>query len=217
MINLEKYNIIDISMQLKNDVITWPGTRHNFKHYYALNMDNGDHANVSRIETSMHTGTHLDAPFHKLNNGEKLHDIPEKNFMGVAQVIDLSSVEKLIELQDIKNKIHADVEIILLKTLNSNLLSMRQFENDYVCLDANAAKYLAEKKIKAICVDYLSIDEFDSKNSINHKIFLEKNILIYEAVNLLKVKEGKYFFIGLPIKIDNADAALVRAILLEER
>mgnify|MGYP001368019900 CR=1 FL=1 len=217
MINIDKYNIIDISMKLENGVLSWPGNRHNFRHHYAMKIDFGGNANVSRIESSMHTGTHLDTPFHKINDGKKLHEISEKNFMGSAQVIDLTSIHNTILLDDIENKIDNDVEIILLKTSNSKLLQNNKFNDDYVCLDAKASKYLSEQNIKAVCVDYLSIDKFNSEDSINHHTFLEKNIIIYEAVDLYKVNEGRYFFIGLPIKIDNADGALVRALLLEEK
>lgn len=217
MINLEKYNIIDISMKLRNEILSWPGERHIFRHNYAMSIEHGGHANVSRIESSMHTGTHLDAPFHKINSGMKLHDIPKENFMGRAQVIDFTGVQDLILLNDLENKLEKNSEIILLKTNNSNLLKSSRFEENYVCLDPQASEYLAKQNIKAICVDYLSIDKFHSKEPINHQIFLEKNIIIYEAVDLSEVKEGKYFFIGLPIKLDNADGALVRALLFEEK
>lgn len=216
MINLDKYNVIDISMKLGNGLLSWPGKRHTFKHYYPMNMRDHDHANVSRIETSMHTGTHVDAPYHKINEAKKLHQLSINNFMGKAQVLDLTHVKKLICLDDVKNKIESSVEIILLKTTNSELLQTNEFSTEYVCLDFKAAEYLSTMNIKAICVDYLSIDKYNSQEPINHKIFLTNNILIYEAVDLLGVKSGLYFFIGLPINLDNAEGALVRALLLEE-
>mgnify|MGYP001196377748 FL=1 len=217
MIDLTKYNIIDISMKLGNDILSWPGDRHIFRHNYAMKIENGGHANVSRIETSMHTGTHLDAPFHKINSGKKLNEISVENFMGNAQVIDLTSVNNIIYLDDFINKLKDNTEIVLIKTNNSALLQEREFKKNYTCLDTKAAEYLSDQSLKAVCVDYLSIDKFDAKEPINHNIFLKKDIIIYEAVDLSNVHEGEYFFIGLPIKLDNADGALVRAILLQEK
>tara|TARA_B100000989_G_C19524782_1_gene466154 strand:- start:1733 stop:2386 length:654 start_codon:yes stop_codon:yes gene_type:complete len=217
MINLSKYNIIDISMKLDNNMLSWPGDRHIFRHNYAMKIESGGHANVSRVETSMHTGTHIDAPFHKIKSGKKLNEMPVENFMGFAQVIDLTCINKMIYLDDIKNKLKKNTEIALIKTKNSDLLQVREFQENYTCLNIEAAQYLSEQGLKAVCVDYLSIDKFHAKEPINHNIFLKKNIIIYEAVDLSNVKEGEYFFIGLPIKLNNADGALARALLLQEK
>ena len=99
----KKYIIHDISVKLYNGMPLWPGKRHKFLHSFAKLMDDKDEINLSRLDMSMHTGTHIDAPFHKINSGKKLDQINVQNFMGSAQVIDLTHLKLKIEADDIKN------------------------------------------------------------------------------------------------------------------
>ena len=75
----KKYIIHDISVKLYNGMPVWPGNRHKFLHSFAKLMDDNDEINLSRLDMSMHTGTHIDAPFHKINTGKKLHPGRSRN------------------------------------------------------------------------------------------------------------------------------------------
>ena len=91
------------------------------------------------------------------------------------------------------------------------------FNPDYIVLDIEAAKFLVEKNIKAIGVDYLGIDSFSANEPLIHNLFFENDVMIYEGVNLDKISHGEYLFIGLPMKILGAEGAPVRAILIREK
>lgn len=81
-------------------------------------------------------------------------------------------------------------------------------------LSENAADYLTEREIKAVGLDYLSIEKFNSKENKVHKKLLSNNIPIIEGVNLEHVKPGAYTLVCLPLKIKNGEAAPARCILL---
>jgi arylformamidase len=214
LVDLSNYEIFDISMSMHKNMPSWPGERHHFFHEFVKSTDKGDAFNVSRVSCSMHTGTHIDAPFHKISDGDKLEDISIERFFGRAKVLDLMAVDEKITRSDLLDKNLDDCDVCLLKTKNSLLMDDPNFHSDYIVMDLDAAKYLVDKKIKAVGVDYLGVDSFSANKPILHNLFFENNIIIYEGVNLNDIPNGEYFFIGLPMKIYGAEGAPVRAVLI---
>ena len=88
------------------------------------------------------------------------------------------------------------------------------FNEDYVYLTQEGASYLVSKKIRAVGIDYLSIGKY-SEDKKTHLVLLEKNVLIYEGLNLKDVPPGEYQFYGFPLKITESDGAPVRAVLIQ--
>ena len=78
-----------------------------------------------------------------------------------------------------------------------------------------AARYLAEKKIRLVGIDYISVASADPMENVNdvHKAFLGNGIYILEALNLAGIKPGKYELIFLPLRIEKGDAGPCRVIL----
>jgi arylformamidase len=214
LIDLNNPEIFDISMSMHKNMPLWPGERHHFHHEFVKSTDKGDSFNVSRVSCSMHTGTHIDAPFHKISDGDKLEDISIERFFGRAKVLDLMNVDEKITISDLLDKDLDNCDICLLKTKNSLLMDDSNFHSDYVVLDIDAAKYLVDKKIKAVGVDYLGVDSFTANEPVLHNLFFENDIMIYEGVNLNGIADGEYFFIGLPMKIFGSEGAPVRAVLI---
>ena len=150
MIDLSNHEIFDISMLMHKNMPSWPGERHHFYHEFVKSTEKGDAFNVSRVSCSMHTGTHIDAPFHKIGDGDKLEDIPIARFFGKAIVLDLMNVNEKITVSDLVDKNLDNCEVCLLKTKNSLLMDDSNFHTDYIVLDIDAARYLVDKKIKAM-------------------------------------------------------------------
>lgn len=169
-------------------------------------------ANESKLDIYVHTGSHVDAPYHILNNGKTIEKISLDKFMGKAVVLDFTKVKDSITGNDLKNKKIQKNDIILLKTKNK---SEKSFNPNFTYLEKSGAAYLASKKIKAVGIDNLGIERNQPKHE-THKILLSKDIVIFEGLDLSKVKEGKYYFHGLPLKIKKGDASPVRAVLVEK-
>jgi arylformamidase len=102
-------------------------------------------------------------------------------------------------------------DFLLFKTKNS---FKEEFINDFVFLSQDASAYLANKKIKGVGTDGLGIER-SQEGHPTHKNLLSKNIVIIEGLRLKDVPEGTYQLICLPLKIDNVEASLARAILIK--
>ena len=77
--------LIDISVPLGPNIPIWPGSTA-VKILRSMRLDNGDQANVSRIDCNVHAGTHIDAPQHYLDNGDTVDQVPLDVLMGPAIV-----------------------------------------------------------------------------------------------------------------------------------
>src|SRR5438477_12527525 len=79
---------IDVSIPLHTGMVHWPGDPP-VKIERMLDMDRGDHCNVSRMSMGSHTGTHMDAPLHFIQNTPSLDQMPLETTIGPARVIEI--------------------------------------------------------------------------------------------------------------------------------
>lgn len=168
---------------------------------------------LSQIVLGSHTGTHADSLLHVKQGGWGVEKIPLENLVGECRVLDLTHC-KQVTRQDLEKFDLKKNEIILLKTDNANH-GYEKFREDFAHLTVDGAQFLAEKKVKTIGVDYLSVQKFHSGNQIVHSTLLEAGVTIFEGLDLRKIAPGKYFFAGLPLKISGIDGCPARAVLVE--
>ncbi|HFD40310.1 MAG TPA: cyclase family protein, partial [Anaerolineae bacterium] len=178
----------------------------------------GDSANVSRLSLSCHTGTHVDAPFHFLQQGATVDRLPLDALMGPAFIADLSALEgNTIEVFDLA-ALHfpRDVSRLLLKTRNSYFWEdkLTEFERDFVHLSPQAAQWLVRRGIRLVGIDYLSIEVFGASRHRVHKTLLAANVVIVEGLDLSRVPEGRCQLVCLPLRIEGADGAPARALVI---
>jgi len=201
--------IIDISMEIKEGMIFYPGDPEiKIKKYLSIPKDP---VNLSTLNFGSHTGTHIDSGLHIKKKGRSTSKLPLNSFYGKCKVLDLTKAGKEIKKQHLEKYNLEKDDIVLLKTQNSKK-QYNKFRKDFTHISEEAAEYLAEKKIKTIGVDYLSVSKFNTKNKV-HEILI-KNMTVFEGLNLSKVKQGEYIFAGLPLKI-NCDGAPARVILIK--
>jgi len=202
---------IDISISLKSGMVHWPGDPA-IRIKRVLNMDKGDDCNVSVLSIGSHTGTHMDAPLHFLRKGKGLDQMPIDAMIGPARVIEIKDKES-IKAEELKTyKIHKG-ERILFKTSNSRYWESNAFRKDFVYIAQDGARYLAEKQVCAVGIDYLSVGGFYKDSKETHQALLKAGIWVIEGLNLFKVKAGRYDLVCLPVKIFNSDGAPARAVL----
>jgi arylformamidase len=205
--------IYDISVPLQAGMPVWPGdSPPEFKKYSSLK--NGDVVNSTSIHSSLHLGTHVDAPRHLYDNQKTIDMIPLEVLVGRAIVLDMSAVSK-IDKKALLNLQLSNESRILFKTKNSEYWKnpVHSFEKTFVSLTTDAAQFLIEKNVKLVGIDYLSIDLYEAESLPVHKILLEKEIVIIEGLNLHWVPAGIYDLYCLPLKIVGADGSPARAML----
>lgn len=138
---------------------------------------------------AVHTGTHVDAPWHVFDDGEGINQVPLNALVGPTKVYDLTGSDCITASR------LADLDIdgsarVLFKTSNADLWKRSETASDYVALTANAADFPV------------------------HHILLKNRVAIIEGLNLHHVRAGEYFPICLPLKLSNAKAAPARGVLL---
>lgn len=168
----------------------------------------------SEITIGSHAGTHVDAPSHVIEKGAAVDTLNIQSLIGECRVLDMTKVVKAITATDLQKARIKAGERILVKTKNSKR-GFKDFYSDYIYLDGEAAEFLAKKNIKLFGIDYLSVKQKGSDDNRSHTALLKKKIPIFEGLDLSKVKPGKYFFIGLPLKLKGLDGAPARAVLIK--
>lgn len=177
-----------------------------------------DGVNVSVMKLGTHTGTHVDAPVHFIRGGRAIDELPVESFTGEAVVLDFSdkpggSAITASDLERHSGEIKKGI-IVLLYTGFSKRWKDRSARRRFTYLDGDAARWLVEKKVKAVGIDYLSVERFGATDPIAHVTLLASGIPIIESLNqnLSKLIGRKILLVCLPIKLGGRDGAPARAM-----
>jgi arylformamidase len=203
---------IDVSVNLKNGMVHWPGDPPaSISH--ALDLERGDSCTVSLLEMGAHTGTHMDAPAHFVRGGIGIDQMPLDTAIGSARVIPIRDRQSIKTAELARHSIRRG-ERILFKTHNSDhCWDTDSFVEDFVYISATAAEYLAERQVRLVGVDYLSVGGFHADGVETHQALLQAGIWIIEGLNLKGVRPGRVQLLCLPLKIAGADGAPCRAVI----
>jgi arylformamidase len=204
--------IYDISMDICYDMPVYKGKTEKRPLFSADSDYRSGSVYETRVAINMHTGTHLDSPYHMLEDGEKLESISLDKVITRCRVLDLTNVADKISGEHLEGKEIKAGDFILLKTKNSyeDIL-----EGDFIYLDKSGAEYLRDKKIKGAGIDALGIER-NQPGHPAHKVLLKEGIVVLEGLRLAGIEEGEYFLFAAPIKLKNVEAAPVRAVLIKD-
>ncbi|WP_047981835.1 arylformamidase [Ornithinibacillus contaminans] len=200
---------IDITQPLTNDMAHWPGDTP-FSFAISATKEQTGSANIGKITTSLHMGTHVDAPFHFDNDGITIEQVPIDTYIGKAKVIDVSQF-KTITSAILEHYQLDGVKRLLLHTALPN--NPKRFPEQLPVLDPSIASYLAEKGVVLLGVDMPSVDSITSKSLEAHHALQNNGVYILENLMLDQVTVGDYELIALPLKIVGADGSPVRAVI----
>ncbi len=213
--------ILDLTLTVSDKIPTFPGSPQ--PSFIPWENVKEDGYNLELLFLSTHTGTHMDAPYHFLEKGAKIHEISLKKLVLETALIQCrknggESITKtdIQKFEKKHGKIVSFSSVIFYTGWQRNLQKKYYFTKN-PGLSVSAAKYLASKKISLVGIDSPSIDlGKDSKFSV-HQIFAKKGMLIVENLaNLEKIKSSKFHLVVLPLKLKNATGSPVRAIAFVE-
>ncbi len=209
--------LYDISLTITPALPVWPGDptiileRMN-------KIEEGANSNVSRLTTSVHVGTHVDAPVHFLPGAKSVDELALEVLIGAAQVIQFADYVDVISADVLEEAdISAGTTRLLIKTRNSALWQEKDpiFHKDFVAIDESGAEFLVQRGIRLVGVDYLSVAPYRLV-APTHKILLQAGVIILEGADLSRVPGGEYELVCLPIKLGGSDGAPARAVLIAE-
>ncbi len=193
-------------------MVHWPGDPP-FHIERAEDQEKGDAATVSKMSLGVHTGTHMDAPLHFIRNARSIDTMPLEATIGPARVIPIRYATS-VKRDELKEHSIAAGERILFKTANSaRSWKSDRFDENFVFISQDAARYLAECKVRTVGVDYLSVGGFRQDGAETHHALLGAGIWIIEGLNLSAVEPGSYEMVCLPLRLIGAEGSPARAIL----
>ncbi len=169
-----------------------------------------------KITMFSHTGTHMDAPAHLIKNAKTLDKFPVSQFYGKAFMLDLRNIlGSIVELRDLEpyEETIREVEFVLIYTGWSRYWGNKKYFADYPVMSLDAARWLADFKLKGIGFDTISADKIDTVEYDVHKSFLGTSTVIIENLTNLDLLPCTYFtFSCFPLSFEDADGSPVRAV-----
>lgn len=201
--------LFDITHPMTREIAHWPGdVPYEFR--LGWKMADGASVNVGNITTSVHSGTHADAPFHFQSDGRTIDQLDPAVFIGPALVVDVSGRE-VIRRQDLPAGDFRATPRLLLKT--GGWVDTTRFPERIPVLESGLPTSLAERGVILIGVDLPSVDQIDSKDLPIHHELGRCGVQILENLALKDVPPGRFELIALPLSLVGADGAPVRAVL----
>ncbi len=203
--------LIDISRKLDPSLAVWPGDTA-FERRSMLSIAGGDSVNLSTLNLSAHTGSHVDAPFHVQRDGRTIEQLPLDAYWGPAQVVTVQRTEGPLEAADFA---HVDLSRAprLLVRSQGSFLPHDRFPEAFVYPSPGLAEVLGAAGIVLYGADTPSMDHALSKDLPGHNALLAAGIAILEGLDLREVPDGVYELSALPLKIAGGDGSPVRAVL----
>jgi arylformamidase len=177
-----------------------------------FNTVTNGHVTESRITMDAHTGTHIDAPLHMINDGDTFESIDLNHLIGDAKVFDLTNVNEGITVEDIKDLDIQKGDFVLFKTKNS---FDEEFNFEFIYLAESGAKFLAEKGVRGVGIDALGVERAQEGHP-THKTLFRSNIIVIEGLTFKDVEAGTYHMVAAPLKLVGIDASPARVLLFEK-
>jgi arylformamidase len=207
--------IYDITLTLAPDLPTWPGDPP-IELKRVQKMEDGAPNNLTFLSMGAHTGTHVDAPFHFLGGETPTVDqLALKILTGRVYVLEMLDVDLITARNLEKADIPPRTRRLIFKTRNSQIWTNppRRFVEDFVAISPDGARFLVDRGVKLVGVDYLSVAPF--RDGIpTHQILLKAGVVIIEGLDLSQVSQGRYSLYCLPLKLAGSDGAPARTILV---
>ena len=121
---------IDVTTPIRTGMVHWPGDI-DVQLTKRISMEEGADANVTEINTSLHIGTHVDAPLHFISNGNDVASIDLDRLIGDVRVIRIEN-KNIISFDEIlENGISEGERIIFLTSNSDKDWLMQPFLTDY--------------------------------------------------------------------------------------
>jgi len=216
----ESDKLIDLSHTIENGLVTYKGlpapiicdylSRENSKKFY----DEGTEFQIGKIEMVSNTGTYIDCPFHRFENGKDLSEVGLECFVDLdAIVISIPFTETLeITEEHLKNYEVNDRAVLIHTGWDRHWNTDLYYEN-HPYLTEESAKYLRDSGARLVGIDSHNIDSTTGRTRPVHTTLLGAEILIVEHLcNLNSLPKDGFTFTAVPPKFKGVGTFPVRAM-----
>ena len=200
----------DISPPVRVGSPVFPGDTPYAQHWTAR-IGPGCPVNVSSLSLSPHVGAHADAPLHYDPEGAAVGALHLEPYLGPCRVIHAIGVRPLVEWAHIAHAAQNLPPRVLVRTYQR--MPVDAWDAALAAFAPDTVERLADAGVQLIGIDTASIDPADSKALASHQVIRQRGLRVLENLVLDTVPEGDYELIALPLKLMDADASPVRAVL----
>ena len=175
-----------------------------------LRIADGERCNLTAFKMCAHNGTHVDAPYHFIDDGKTIDEVDLKRFVGYAYVASHEGALTANDARDIIGKAKAADESL---SAGDDKASYRILVKGDAVVTEEAAKVFAEEGILLFGNESQTVGPEDAPMAV-HLIMLGAEIVLLEGIRLSEVEDGVYFLNAAPINLGGADGAPCRALLM---
>ena len=215
--------IYDLSLDIETGMPTCGTPWHQTVEITHMGTIGGVGRNTHRIVLGSHSGTHMDAPYHFIEDGITMEKLDTDLMWGRASVIDFRNkgAGDTVTVPDVKN-LKITERMIFVFGWYHNWKTDRYYK-DFPYFETDAVQYLLDNGMKVMAMDTPSPDyggaikEKNENDSPNHKLLLKSGVLIIEYLNNTDVLEGgkEYELVALPLKVKGSDGSPARVLARE--
>ena len=198
-----KMKIYDISQELLSCVV-FPGDPAPKKDKLS-SLSEGGICNLTSLFMCAHNGTHVDAPYHFINDGKTIDEIELSQVVGMAYVADIQGVITANDASTVLERAkkispEAAKRILLKGDVTVSLEAAKVFAADGVCLVGNESQTVGPETAPIPV----------------HHVLLGAGVVLLEGVRLKEVEEGAYLLFAAPISVSGGDGSPCRAVLVKD-
>jgi arylformamidase len=199
----------DISPPISPATPAFPGDT-TYQQRWTAEIGPGCPVNVSAITMSPHLGAHADAPLHYGQGAPAIGAVDLEPFIGRCRVIHAIGRAPLVTKAHLEHAAAALPPRVLVRTC---VKAPTEWSPQFSTFAADTIAWLASLGVTLIGIDAQSVDPADSKTLDSHMQLLAHNMRVLENLVLDDVDAGDYELIALPLKLIEACASPVRAVL----
>ena len=213
--------LIDLSHTIEDGLVTYKGlpapiicdylSRENSKKFY----DEGTQFQIGKIEMVTNTGTYIDCPFHRYENGKDLSEIGLEHFADLEGIVIRIPYTKTLEItEEYFSQHELKGKAVLIQTgWGDEHWNTENYFDNHPYLTEGAAIYLKNQGVKLVGIDSHNIDSTKGKTRPVHSVLLGSEILIVEHMcNLSALPDHGFTFSAVPPKFKGVGTFPVRAM-----
>ena len=203
----------DISPPVGTGTPVFPGDTA-YRQEWVARIGPGCPVNVSAITSTPHIGAHADAPLHYDAQGVPIGAVGLEPYLGACRVVHALGGEALVRPAHLAHALPDGEPCpprVLVRTYPR--MPSDRWDPDLHAFAPETVEWLADRGVVLIGIDTASIDPADSKSLDSHQAIRRRGLRVLENLSLDDVPEGDYELIALPLKLMEADASPVRAVL----
>jgi kynurenine formamidase len=214
--------LVDLSVPVGVGTVVYPGDPEPVLEPHSTIERDG--FNLLRVSMGSQTGTHVDAPYHFDEATARLDELPLERFLGPAVVVDVSGIGprqpvSWEHVAPVAGRFGRGVVVLLRTDWSLRYGEPSYFDNPF--LDAEACRRMLDLGVRTFCIDAINIDETPDQDHpgagypVHHLIAEAGGVIGENLRNLAAVDWDDPFVMVLPVALEGADGAPVRAVAVE--